>query len=141
MAPRATRWVRSHDFPDKDGRHAVPYGVYDEAANAGFVNVGTDGNTAALAVESIRRWWGLVGKAAYPDAARLLVTCDAGGNNGWQNRAWKAGLAGLARRPGWRSPCATSRPAPPSGTSRYGLAAARSDEMLELARRARSPSR
>jgi hypothetical protein len=92
--------VRSHDFPEKDGRHAVPYGVYDEAANAGFVNVGTDGNTAALAVESVRRWWQLAGKAAYPGAARLLVTCDAGGSNGHRNRAWKAGLADLARETG-----------------------------------------
>src|SRR3984957_16554102 len=94
------RGVRSHDFPDKDGRHAGPYGVYHEAANAGFVNVGTDGNTAALAVESIRRWWGLVGKAAYPDAARLLVTCDSGASNAAVSRAWKAGLAGLAAETG-----------------------------------------
>jgi DDE family transposase len=92
--------VRSHDFPDKDGRHAVPYGIYDEAANAGFVNVGTDGNTAALAVESVRRWWQLAGKDAYPAASRLLVTCDAGGSNGYRNRAWKAGLAALAQETG-----------------------------------------
>jgi Rhodopirellula transposase DDE domain len=92
--------VRSHDFPDKDGRRAVPYGIYDEAANAGFVNVGTDGNTAALAVESVRRWWQLAGKDAYPAASRLLVTCDAGGSNGYRNRAWKAGLAALAQETG-----------------------------------------
>ena len=92
--------VRSHDFPGRDGRHAVPYGVYDEAANAGFVNVGADGNTAALAVESIRRWWDLAGKAAYPGAARLLVACDSGGSNGHRNRAWKAGLAALAAETG-----------------------------------------
>jgi len=92
--------VRSHDFPEKDGSHAIPYGIYDEDASTGFVNVGTDGNTAALAVESIRRWWQLAGKDAYPDATRLLVTCDAGGSNGHSNRAWKAGLAGLARETG-----------------------------------------
>jgi hypothetical protein len=92
--------VRSHDFPDKDGRHAVPYGVYDTAANTGFVNVGTDGNTAALAVESVRRWWQLAGKAAYPQATRLLVTCDAGGSNAAVSRGWKAGLAELARDAG-----------------------------------------
>jgi hypothetical protein len=92
--------VRSHDFPDKDGKHAIPYGVYDEAANAGFVNVGTDGNTAALAVESVRRWWQLAGRDAYPRATRLLVTCDAGGSNGRAPRAWKAGLAALARETG-----------------------------------------
>ncbi len=92
--------VRSHDFPDKDGGHAIPYGVYDEDANAGFVNVGTDGSTAALAVESIRRWWDLAGKAAYPGAARLLVTCDSGGSNSSSSRAWKAGLADLAAETG-----------------------------------------
>jgi hypothetical protein len=92
--------VRSHDFPDPGGRHAIPYGVWDEAAGAGFVNVGTDGNTAALAVESIRRWWNLAGKDAYPGATRLLVTADAGGSNGHRNRAWKAGLAALAAETG-----------------------------------------
>jgi hypothetical protein len=92
--------VRDHDFPDRDEKHAIPYGIYDEQANAGFVNVGTDGNTAALAVESIRRWWDLAGKDAYPDAARLLVTADAGGSNGSANRAWKAGLAQLAQETG-----------------------------------------
>jgi DDE family transposase len=92
--------VRGHDFPDRDEKHAIPYGIYDEQANAGFVNVGTDGNTAALAVESIRRWWNLAGKDAYPDAARLLVTADAGGSSGSANRSWKAGLAELAQETG-----------------------------------------
>ena len=92
--------VRDHSFADRDGGHAIPYGVYDVAANTGFVNVGTGGNTAALAVESIRRWWQLAGQDAYPAAGRLLVTCDAGGSNGWKNRAWKAGLAALAAETG-----------------------------------------
>jgi transposase len=92
--------VRSHDFADEQAGHAIPYGVYDVAANTGFVNVGTDHNTAALAVESIRRWWNLTGKDAYPAAGRLLVCCDAGGSNGWRNRAWKAGLAEFAQATG-----------------------------------------
>ena len=92
--------VASHQFPGRGESWAVPYGIYDEAANAGFVNVGTDGNTAALAVESIRRWWAMTGKAAYPGATRLLVTCDAGGSNGSRNRAWKAALAALAQETG-----------------------------------------
>ena len=92
--------VRSHDFPEKGQEHAIPYGIWDQAANAGFVNVGTDGNTAALAVESIRRWWDLAGKAAYAGATRLLVTCDAGGSNGYRNGHWKAGLAQLAQETG-----------------------------------------
>ena len=92
--------VRDHSFADREGGHAIPYGIYDVGANTGFVNVGTDGNTAALAVESIRRWWQLAGKQAYPDAGRLLVTCDAGGSNGWKNRGWKTGLAELAQETG-----------------------------------------
>ena len=92
--------VRSHDFPDDQAGHAIPFGVYDVGANTGFVNVGTGGNTAALAVESVRRWWQLAGKDAYPGAGRLLVTCDAGGSNGWRNRGWKAGMAELAVQTG-----------------------------------------
>ena len=92
--------ARDHSFPDRESGHAIPYGIYDVGANTGFVNVGTDGNTAALAVESVRRWWRLAGQDAYPDAGRLLVTCDAGGSNGWRNRGWKAGLAELAAETG-----------------------------------------
>ncbi len=92
--------VRDHDFPDKELGKAVPYGIYDVAANTGWVNVGTDGDTAAFAVESIRRWWQAVGSPAYPDATRLLITADAGGSNGYRTRAWKAGLAALAAETG-----------------------------------------
>jgi hypothetical protein len=92
--------VRGHSFEDGPGGHAIPYGVYDVGANTGFVNVGTDHNTAALAVESIRRWHDLIGRDAYPAAARLLICCDAGGSNGWRNRAWKAGIAQLAAQTG-----------------------------------------
>jgi hypothetical protein len=92
--------VRGHDFAGRDGGHAIPYGIYDAGANTGFVNAGTDHNTAALAVESIRRWWNLIGKDACPAATRLLACCDAGGSNGWRNRAWKAGLAALAAETG-----------------------------------------
>jgi transposase len=107
--------VRSHDFPDRDGGPAIPYGIYDVGANTGFVNVGTDHNTAALAVESVRRWWNLAGKDAYPQATRLLVTCDAGGSNGWRNRAWKAGLAALAQETGLEITCCHF----PPGTSKW----------------------
>jgi hypothetical protein len=92
--------VRDHDFPDGELGKAVPYGIYDVAANTGWVNVGTDGDTAAFAVESIRRWWQAVGALAYPDAGRLLITADAGGSNGYRTRAWKAGLAALAAETG-----------------------------------------
>ena len=90
------RRVRDHDFPDPGGGKAIPYGVYDIGDNSGFVNVGTDHDTAAFAAESVRRWWDAIGRDRYPGAARLLVTCDAGGSNGYRARAWKAELARLA---------------------------------------------
>jgi transposase len=93
--------VRDHDFPDPAGAgKAIPYGIYDLAANTGWVNVGTDSDTAAFAVESVRRWWDGAGRAAYPGAGRLLITADAGGSNGYRTRAWKAGLAELAAQAG-----------------------------------------
>jgi hypothetical protein len=90
------RRVRDHDFPDPGGSKAIPYGVYDIGDNSGFVNVGVDHDTAAFAAGSVRRWWHAIGKDRYPHAARLLVTCDAGGSNGYRARAWKAELARLA---------------------------------------------
>ena len=92
--------VRTHDFPDEQQGKAIPYGVYDLAANAGWVSVGTDHDTAAFAVETIRRWWNAAGRAAYPGACRLLITADAGGSNGYRTRAWKAELAAFARQAG-----------------------------------------
>jgi transposase len=88
--------VRTHDFPSDSAGNAIPYGVYDVTANAGWVNVGTDHDTAAFAVESIRRWWTAAGRSEYPAARRLLITADAGGSNGYRTRAWKAQLAALA---------------------------------------------
>ena len=91
--PAATR---THDFPDDSLGKAVPYGVYDITANAGWVSVGTGHDTAAFAVESVRRWWKAAGSSDYPLARRLLITADAGGSNGYRTRAWKAELAALA---------------------------------------------
>ena len=88
--------VSTHDFPDRDLGKAVPYGIYDLAANTGWVNVGTDHDTAAFAVASIRRWWTNAGHASYPRARRLLITADAGGSNNYRSRAWKAEIAVLA---------------------------------------------
>ena len=89
-----------HDFPEDAVGKAVPYGVYDITANAGWVNVGTDHDTAAFAVESVRRWWNAAGQEEYPRARRLLITADAGGSNGYRTRAWKAELAALALETG-----------------------------------------
>ena len=92
--------VDVHDFPDKTLGKAVPYRVFDLAADAGFVTVGSDGDTAAFAVASIGRWWDTVGSAAYPDAARLLIAADAGGSNSYRSRLWKRELGALAVRTG-----------------------------------------
>jgi transposase len=92
--------VGVHDFADPQLGKAIPYGIYDLTANTGWVNVGTDHDTAAFAVESIRRWWHDQGRAAYPQASRLLVTADAGGSNGYRTRAWKLHLARLAAETG-----------------------------------------
>jgi Rhodopirellula transposase DDE domain len=110
------RRVRDHDFPDPAGGKAIPYGVYDIGDNSGFVNVGTDHDTAQFAAESVRRWWHAIGASRYPHSRRLLITCDAGGSNGYRIRAWKASWRGSPRMRDWRSRSATSRPAPLSGT-------------------------
>ena len=81
--------VRVHDFPLKDLGRVSPYGVYDLAANAGWVNVGIDHDTAEFAVASIRRWWETSGHARYPQARTLTITADGGGSNGSRVRLWK----------------------------------------------------
>ena len=94
--------VRDHDFADAELGKVTPYGIYDVAANAGFVNVGTDHDTAAFAVESVRCWWDTLGRDRYPGARRLLVTADAGGSNGYRTGAVedRAGGPGQGNRPG-----------------------------------------
>jgi hypothetical protein len=81
--------VLVHDFPDPNVNKAVPYGVYDVGQDLGWVNVGTDHDTASFAVESIRRWWRAMGAPRYPAADRLLICADAGGSNGHRSRLWK----------------------------------------------------
>ncbi len=88
--------VRVHDFLIKELGRAVPYGVYDLAANAGWVSVGVNHDTAAFAVQTIRRWWAEIGSARYPDATRLVITADGGGSNGSRVRLWKRELQRLA---------------------------------------------
>ena len=92
--------VRVHDFKIPELGKAVPYGVYDIAANAGWISVGIDHDTAAFAVESIRRWWQELGKLRYPRATRLLITADCGGSNGVRVRLWKRELQKLANEIG-----------------------------------------
>jgi Rhodopirellula transposase DDE domain len=92
--------VAVHDFPDPEVGKAIPYGIYDLGANAGWVSVGTDHDTAAFAVATLRHWWEQAGRVAYPHAERLLITADAGGSNGYRIRAWKTELARFAAETG-----------------------------------------
>jgi hypothetical protein len=88
--------VKVHDFAEKDLGKVIPYGVYDQTTNAGWVSVGVDHDTAEFAVESLRRWWRNMGSGVYPVATKLLVTADGGGSNGSRCRLWKVELQRLA---------------------------------------------
>jgi len=94
--------VRVDDFVDEKLGKAMPDGVYDPTAKMGWVNVGVDHDTAALAVESLRRWWEHMGSQRYPGAPALLITADGGGRNGSRNRLWKMALPQLANDMGLR---------------------------------------
>jgi len=100
LPTRQPRQVQGHDFPDPSVPRAYPYGIYDLGRNAGFVNVGTDHDTGAFAVASIRGWWRLEGRQLYPGADTLLITADGGGSNGSRLRLWKLELQGLADETG-----------------------------------------
>jgi hypothetical protein len=88
--------VLVHDFPGDAIGKAIPYGVYDMARNEAWVSVGRDHDTPAFAVASIRQWWRMMGRRAYPRAETLLITADAGGSNGYRSRVWKMELQQLA---------------------------------------------
>lgn len=107
--------VQVHDFPDKELGKAIPYGVYDLTNNRGWVSVGSDHDTAAFAVETIRRWWYQMGQETYPAATQLLITADGGGSNGSRTRLWKIHLQRLADETGLRI-CVSHFP---PGTSKW----------------------
>lgn len=92
--------VRTHDFPIPELGRVAPYGVYDLAANSGWVSVGLDHDTASFAVETIRRWWHALGQERYPQAKELIITADGGGSNGSRLRLWKLELQKLADETG-----------------------------------------
>ena len=92
--------ANTYDFPDKELGKAVPYGVYDLAANAGWVSVGRSADTAEFAAQTIRTWWDRMGRFAYPNATKLLITADGGGSNGYRLRLWKKEIADFARETG-----------------------------------------
>jgi transposase len=107
--------VNVHDFPSEALGKVIPYGVYDEATNTGWVSVGVDHDTAEFAVETVRRWWRYMGSKVYPRAKRLLITADGGGSNGSRCRLWKVELQRLADESGLRiSVCHF-----PPGTSKW----------------------
>jgi len=107
--------VNVHDFLDPALGKAIPYGVYDIGANSGWVSVGSDHDTAAFAVATLRNWWDHEGHAAYPHADRLLITADGGGSNGTRLRAWKSELAAFATTTGLHITVAHL----PPGTSKW----------------------
>src|SRR5487761_1629048 len=107
--------VKTHDFVDKDLGRAVPYGIYDLSNDEGWVSVGDSADTAAFAVEAIRRWWCAMGTVRFPDATKLLITADAGGSNGHRLRLWKVELAKLAKETGLSITVCHY----PSGTSKW----------------------
>jgi transposase len=94
------RLVNTYDFPSLAEGRAYPYGLYDEVQNEGFVNVGVSHDTAEFAVESIDRWWRMLGRGRYPNTTKLLITADGGGSNGSRNRLWKYCLQQFADRHG-----------------------------------------
>ena len=94
--------VRVHDFEIPEFGKVAPYGVYDIAANHGWVSVGIDADTGAFAVESIRRWWDKLGQTRYANASRLVITADCGGSNGPRVKLWKRELQRLANETGLR---------------------------------------
>lgn len=89
--------VNDHDFGTE---RAAPYGVYDEAKNEGFVNIGLSADTGTFASNSIKMWWDSMGRERYPDANEILITADGGGSNGRRNRLWKIGLQDFANESG-----------------------------------------
>lgn len=107
--------VNTHDFPNKELGKVSPYGIYDLTENLGWVNVGTDHDTAAFAVHSIRQWWYAMGKDLYSEAKQLLITADSGGSNGYRVRLWKIELEKLAQETGLNITVAHF----PSGTSKW----------------------
>ena len=107
--------VQGHDFPGPEVPRAYPYGIYDIGRNAGFVSIGTDHDTGAFAVASIRGWWRAEGKKIYADTSEILITADAGGSNGYRLRLWKLELQKFADQTGL---CVSVCHFPP-GTSKW----------------------
>ena len=111
----APEQVNVHDFPDREPGKAIPYSSYDVSANTGWVSVGTDHDTSAFAVATLRTWWDSIGHARYAGAERLLICADGAGSNGSRVRAWKVELAAFAADTGLQVTVAHR----PPGTSKW----------------------
>ena len=109
------RKVLDHDFTIEGLGKVAPYGIYVVNDNTGFVNLGTDHDTAEFASESILRWWEAVGKNTFPDAKKLYITADSGGSNGVRVRLWKYELQQIADYTGLELHISHY----PSGTSKW----------------------
>lgn len=94
------RKVLDHDFPIPELGKVAPYGVYVLNDNTGFVNLGTDHDTAEFAVESIFRWWRTIGKNTFPNTDKIYINCDNGGSNGSRLHLWKYELQQFANTTG-----------------------------------------
>jgi hypothetical protein len=103
QSPGKPDLVDVHDFPADAVGKAIPYGVYDLAANDGFVSVGLDHDTPVFAVKSIEAWWKHVGEQRYRDTREIYITADAGGSNGHRARLWRPNCNGLPTRAASRS--------------------------------------
>lgn len=108
------RIVLDHDFPIQDLGKVIPYGVYVLNENTGFINLGTDHDTAEFSVESIFRWWDTLGRNTFPNATKIFITCDSGGSNSIRGRLWKQQLSKFANETGLEVhvshfPCGTSK--------------------------------
>ena len=109
------RIVLDHDFPIKDLGKVIPYGVYVLNENTGFINLGTDHDTAEFSVESIFRWWDTLGRNTFPNATKIFITCDSGGSNSVKGRLWKQQLAEFSKKTGLEVHVSHF----PSGTSKW----------------------
>jgi hypothetical protein len=95
---RGTQWcqeaqpVNTHDFPSYAEGHAIPYGIYDLAANLGYVAVGKSANTPEFAVDAIAWWWREFGRCRFQNVPEILILADSGGSNGYRPRKWKEQL-------------------------------------------------
>jgi hypothetical protein len=119
--------VNVYDFINENGR-ATPYGIYDIAANEGYVNVGISHDTAEFAMDSIRNWWKKMGSLRYPYAHSLLITADGGGSNGSRNRLWKIALQKFADETGLNA-CVCHFP---PGTSKWNKIEHRMFSMISM---------